>query len=465
MVVFAPTFVALLAPGLAGETVELAVVLLRIIAPGVGFLVMSAWCLSILNSHRRFFLSYVAPVLMNVTQVAVLVGAAMFVVEGGSASQLSASVQSSLVVWLAWGTAIGGFLQFAAQLPAVLRVLPGLRLSVGARDPGVREAVASFVPLVAGRGVVHLSNYVQLLLASFLAVGALAGLRYAQLLYVLPVSLFGMAVAAAELPELSRLGQGQGAELRTRVQAGLARIVFFVAPAVVAYVIVGDLVVAAVFQSGQFDRRDAVQVWLILGVYALGLLPTTGSRLLQSVLYSVRRARTAVRIAMLRVAVSLGLGAVFMFPFDHLVVEPDGLAWLDNLPLLEPLPETFRTASGAAGPHLGAVGLALGSTVAALLEYRLLRHAVGQFVPNVRMMSGRTQGMLLAAACSAITAGSVRLLIGDMPPLAAGSAAAGAVGVTYLVTAWRFGVPESRQIVGMITRRRDSDPQSGRPWR
>lgn len=462
MVVFARGLVTVLAPGLSGETADLAVTLLRIIAPGIGFLVLSAWCLSILNSHRRFFLSYVAPVLMNVTQVAVLVGAAMVALRGGSANQLSAAVQSSLVVWLAWGTAIGGFLQFAVQLPAVLGAMPSLRLSLRTREPGVREVVASFVPLVAGRGVVHLSSYAQLLLASFLAVGALAALRYAQLLYVLPVSLFGMAVAAAELPEVSRLGEGHQPALRARIEAGLARIVFFVAPAVVTYVIVGDLVVGAVFQSGEFDRFDAVQVWIILAVYALGLLPTTASRLLQSVLYGLQRPRTAVRIAMGRVAVSLGLGATLMFPLDHLVVGSNGLDWLDNLPLLEPLPEALRSPGIAARrPHLGAAGLAVGSTVAALVEFRLLRRAVGQFVPHLTMLGGATRRVLVAAAISAVAAILARLVVADLPPLAAGCAAAGAVGVTYLAAARRLGVPESRQIVGILASRRGSDPGAG----
>src|ERR671919_588898 len=265
-----PTYSRLLAPGRAEDTFELTVTLMRIITPGIGILVLSAWCLGFLNSHRRFLLSYVAPVLMNVAQVAVLVVAAAVV--GDLSGDMSEAAQSSLVVWLAWGTLLGGVAQFAVQVPAVMKLAPGLRFSLRTRDAGTREVIRSFVPIVAGRGVVHLSGFLHLVLASFLALGALAAMRYAQMLYVLPVSLFGMAVAAAELPELSSIGAGREDVLRARVGSGLARIVFFVAPTMVAYVVVGDFLVAALYQSGEFDRADVVQVWIILAVHALGLL-------------------------------------------------------------------------------------------------------------------------------------------------------------------------------------------------
>src|SRR5919106_49431 len=173
-VAFARPVTAVLAPGLAEDTFELTVTLMRIITPGIGILVLSAWCLGVLNSHRRFFLSYVAPVLMNVAQVAVLVVAAA-VVAGDLSGDMSEAAQSSLVVWLAWGPLLGGVAQFAVQVPAVMKLAPGLRFSLRTRDAGTREVIRSFVPIVAGRGVVHLSGFLHLVLASFLALGAAGG--------------------------------------------------------------------------------------------------------------------------------------------------------------------------------------------------------------------------------------------------------------------------------------------------
>jgi putative peptidoglycan lipid II flippase len=455
VVVFARSVVAVLAPGLAPETFDLTVVLLQIIAPGVGFLVLSAWCLGILNSHRRFFLSYVVPVLMNVVQIAVLIGATTVVVGGGVGDGLSGLEQSSLVVWLAWGVVIGGFLQFAVQLPTVFRLTPHLRLSLRTRDAGVREAVRSFVPLVAGKGVVHLSGYVQLVLASFLAVGALAGLRYAQMLYVLPVSLFAMSVAAAELPVLSTIGAERLGELRDRVESGLGLIAFLVAPTVVAYVVIGDLVVAALLQTGEFGRADTVQVWMILAVHAVGLPATTGSRLLQSALYGLGKPRNAARIAIVRVAVALALGALLMFSFDRVVVGPEGLSVVGDVPAFMPLPADVRNSVPVEEQkHLGAVGLALAAGAASLLEYRLLRRALLRQGVRIAMTTGHILRTAVAAGISGIAAGAVRFVVGDLTPVVAGAAAVVVTAMVYLAASWRLGVPESRQFVGLLVRRR-----------
>jgi putative peptidoglycan lipid II flippase len=454
MVAFARPVTAVLAPGLGEETSELTVTLVQIITPGVGFLVLSAWCLGVLNSHRRFFLSYVAPVLMNVAQVAVLVVAASVLVGGGLSGDLAEAEQSSLMVWLAWGMAIGGFLQFAVQVPTVMRLAPDVRPSVRTGDAGTREVVRSFVPIVAGRGVVHLSAYLHLVLASFLALGALAAMRFAQMLYLLPVSLFGMAVAAAELPELSTIGAQRHDELRARVGSGLARIVFFVAPTMVAYVVVGDFVVAALFQSGEFDRSDVVQVWIILAVHALGLLATTGSRLLQSVLYGLGEPRTPARIAVVRVAVSLGLGLVLMLQFDRLVLGPDGLEQVGDLPAFTASPEELRDPSAPErGHHLGAVGLAGAAAAASLLEYRLLCRAVRAHVGHVTMRGGRLRMMLAAAAIGGVAGTAVRPFASDLSPVPGGIVVVGVVGAAYLAAGWRLGVPESRRFVQLMLRR------------
>ncbi|MDQ3766022.1 MAG: murein biosynthesis integral membrane protein MurJ [Actinomycetota bacterium] len=447
-ILFARPLTAVLAPGLAEQTFELTVTLLRIVTPGVGFLVMSAWCLAVLNSHRRFFLSYVAPTLMNVAQIAVLVGAAAVLAGVNLEGELNPSAQSLLVLWLGWGTVVGGVLQFVVQIPAVWRIAPGVRLSLRTDLAGTRETVRSFVPIVAGRGVVHLTGYLQLLLASFLALGALAALRYAQMLYVLPVSLFGMAVAAAELPELSVIDPGRRIELRDRIEKGLARIAFFVVPTMVAYVLIGDLIVAAVYESGEFDGRDVLQVWLVLAVHALALLAATGSRLLQSVLYGLGEPRTPARIAVVRVAVSLVLGVVLMFQLDRVVVGAGGLNVVGDLPAVTPLPEEFRDPALAEGRHhLGAIGLSAAAAVAAWVEYRLLRQAVRRWVGRVRIGGGRIRSILVASAVGGVVGIGTRPITSDWMPVVAAIVSVGAMGAAYLIGARLLGVPESRQLL------------------
>jgi putative peptidoglycan lipid II flippase len=143
-VVFAGPVTRLVAWGFPESTLELTTTLTRILFPGVGFLVLSAWCLGVLNSHRKFFLSYVAPVIWNITQIAVLVVVGTWVVSDELAARDAATRDvglTRLAIALAWGVLIGGILQFAVQLPTVLRSARTLRVSLNVGLPGVRTAL------------------------------------------------------------------------------------------------------------------------------------------------------------------------------------------------------------------------------------------------------------------------------------------------------------------------------------
>jgi putative peptidoglycan lipid II flippase len=454
-VLFAEPLTLLIAAGLQGRprTFELTVALVRILFPAIGFLVLSAWCLGVLNSHRRFFLPYVAPVIFNLVQIAVLVGAGLAVFSSG-AEESSAATLVSLATWLAAGTVVGGALQFLVQLPAVLRVDRGLRPNLRTDLPGVRATIRAFGPVVGARGVVQLSSYVQVFLASFLAAGALATLRYAQILYMLPISLFGMSVAAAELPELSRVGSDQLGVTAARLEEGLARIAAFVVPAAVSFVVIGDLVTGALFQTGRFGRLETLAVWIVLIGYAFGLLATTSSRLLQSALYASGDTRTPARLAVLRVVVSAALGVVLMVQMDRLAVTESGIRLLGNLPAFGPLPDAVRQASGGEDLiRLGAAGLSIASGLAAWLEYVVLRRAVNRSIGRTTLAGGQLRPLVIAASAAVLTAGVVRLLVDEMHPLAGGAVAVGAMAVVYLATASKVGVSEIRSVLQDVRRR------------
>ncbi|MCY4663383.1 MAG: hypothetical protein OXC00_01815, partial [Acidimicrobiaceae bacterium] len=205
----------LLAPGLTADRFDLAVSLVRITALGTGFAVLSAWCLGVLNSHRRFFVSYAAPGLWNAVQVGALVVAWILAFDLDGVARA-----------LAWGVAGGGLAQLLVQLPLTVRLAKGLRLRWMRDHAGLGEIRRRFGPAVLGRGVVQVSAYVDLVLASLLATGAMAALYRAQILYMLPVSLFAMSVAAAELPEMSRLAN-DAAALAARSRAAMHRVEFW----------------------------------------------------------------------------------------------------------------------------------------------------------------------------------------------------------------------------------------------
>ncbi|HEV2148870.1 MAG TPA: murein biosynthesis integral membrane protein MurJ [Longimicrobiaceae bacterium] len=396
-VLFAPLLVSVFLPGFEGERRALAIVTTRILFPMTGILVLSAWALGILNSHRRFFVPYVAPVLWNVAIIA-----SFFIFSG----RLS---QGGLLIAVAWGALIGGALQFLVQLPWVLRLERSLRLGRPDRVPGAREAVRNAGPAIMGRGVVQLAGYVDMVLASLLAVGAVAAIGYAQTIYLLPVSLFGMSVAAAELPELSRRRGGAVDVLRERTNAGMERVAFFVVPSFVAFLAVGDLLVAALFQRGEFDRFNTLLVYFTLAAYSLGLLASTGTRLFSSAFFALRDTRTPARFATARVGVGAALGMVLMLQFEGVSFDAFG--------------EEVRIGPGLFGDlqvgpwRLGAVGLGLAASVGAWLEWILLRRRLRDRIGPVGAGLGLLTRMFAAALAGAAAGWAVRWALPEVPAL------------------------------------------------
>ncbi len=425
------TFV--LAPGLTSDRFELAVSLVRITALGTGFLVLSAWCLGVLNSHRRFFLAYAAPVLWNALQVAALIVAWLLAFDLDDVARA-----------LAWGVAGGGLAQLLVQLPLTLRLAKGLRLRWLRNHRSLTEVRQRFGPAVLGRGVVQISAYVDLMQASLLATGAVAALYRGQILYMLPVSLFAMSVAAAELPEMSRQADDPLA-LAARCRAACRKVAFWVLLATAVYLAAGDLIVGLLFQGGVFTEQDTVVVWFVLGAYALGLTATGLSRVLQNVCYAKGDTSGPAKIAALRVTVAAAVGVVVMFPLDRVIVTSGGLVddnlnggWLG---LAWALPEAQRSLEDTV--RLGAVGLAIGSAIAAWVELVLLTR---RLVAHDTVREALSAPIIAAAVTFAATA-ALKLLIGDWPVLVSAPIAAGFAVTVYTFVAVRRGVAESQLLL------------------
>ncbi len=427
---------SVLAFGLSGEKFEIVVDLVQIMALGTGFLVMSAWCLGVLNSHRRFFLPYAAPVIWNASQIV-----ALYLMWARDWDLVDAARGLALAV------TIGGLLQLLIQLPTVLRLASGIRFRPDRRDPSVLEIRRRFVPALLGRGVVQLSAYLDLMLATLLATGAIAALIKAQLLYTLPVSLFAMSVAAAELPELSRL-VGDPLRLASRSERGLRRIAFWMLMASMVSIVAGDLIIRVLFEGGEFSETDAVLVWLVLGAYAIGLPAIGASRLLQNTCYAVGDTRGPARIAGLRVAVSAAVALLIMFSLDRVIVTTGGLTTNGDWISSGPLAESLRAVEGPV--RLGAVGLSAASAVGAWVELLFLSVRSRRHLP--RMTSPvRTLGRPAAAAAGAfVLAGTTRLVLPDLPLLITAAVVVGVAGVGYVAVASRIGVEETQQLLGPV---------------
>jgi putative peptidoglycan lipid II flippase len=312
------------------------------------------------------------------------------------------------------GALVGGMLQFGIQLPFVARQMPGFDFSISTRVEGVREAINAFGPVVASRGVAQLSAYLDLFLASFLAVGALSSLRYAQLLYMLPVSLFGMSVAASELPELSRLTEEKVAAFSERLRRSLRQIAFLTVPTVVGYLAFGVLLVGALLQTGQFQAGSTWLVTIVLAGYALGILATTLSRLLQNSFYAIGDTKTPAWIAVTRVTVSTVVAVPTMF-------------WLDTIPLdrvVGPLPGEPL--------FLGALGLSLGATVGAWVEVWRLRRALREPMPDATVPWPALLRMTVLALGSLAPAAGVWWTLPDWHVLLMAPIVVGSYAIVYL---------------------------------
>jgi putative peptidoglycan lipid II flippase len=430
-VILAPVFMPLAFSGWDPEKVALATTVVQILFPMTAVLVTSAWALAILNSHRRFLVSYSAPVAWNgaIISTLVVIGFGL----GWSGREL--------LVAAAWAALGGGILQFAVQLPYVVPLLRHFRLSLGRTVGGVREALRNFVPVVMARGAVNIGSLLEILIAARLIEGAVAVLGYAQILYVLPISLFGMSIAASELPELSRQRKAPATEVALQVSRALEKIHFLLIPSMAAFLLLGDLFVGGLYQRGEFSPTTTPVVYAVLAAYALGLVASSGSRVLSTAYYAMRDTRTPARMAYLRVVVSLVIGISLMFPLDR----------FESGPL-----------------RFGAVGLALGASVAAWLEYTLLRNRLAKVLgPHGPAPSVRNR-ILGATGCAAIAAvatkwilgstvplhdGMIQSLIGDsvpwlvQPALAAATAAV--FGIVYLTVTARMGVGVPlRQLLG-----------------
>jgi putative peptidoglycan lipid II flippase len=290
-----PLLIDAIAPGFTGDKRELTIRIVRVLFPGIGLLVLSAWCLGILNSHRRFFLSYAAPVVSSAAMIAAMLA-------------FRRQDQASLAITLAWGAVVGSALQFGIQLPTVLQLVKKLRFQW---TGNVRTVLQNFTPVFFSRGVVQISAYIDSMFASLLGTGAAAALAAAQTLNTLPVSLFGMAVSAAELPAMSSARQE---DLQQRLNTGLRRIAYFVVPSAMAFIALGDVVTAAIFLNGEFTVADSRYVWGILAGSGVGLLASTMGRLYSSAFYALRDTRTPLRFAIVRVVLTTVLGWLAAFP-------------------------------------------------------------------------------------------------------------------------------------------------------
>jgi putative peptidoglycan lipid II flippase len=250
-------------------------------------------------------------------------------------------------------------------------------------------------------------------LGSLTGRGGVSSLVYAQLIQVLPVSLFGTSVAAVSLPDLSRdaAATTPNDQLRARIATGFRRISFFVMPSSVAFAVLGPVIVGALFQTGRFANADTVKVGGVLAAYGVGLLGQATVKLFASGFYALRDTRTPVKIASFSLVVSGALAYLFM---------------------------------GWYGPAGIAFGSSIGATLNVVLHLRDLDARIG------RVLSGpdwRAFGTSVVAALAAGGAGAgAAQLAAGMGPIPLALVALGTFGMTYAAVTLALRHPDAARL-------------------
>ena len=413
---FAPELVQVLAPGFLEDRREITVELTKIFFCSVFLLVCSAWCLGILNSHKRFFLPYASPVIWNLV---IIVGILFFARD---------SSVDSLAVKVAWCVVLGSAAQVAVQLPTTWRLLGGIRVTLSPVSSESKSVARSFVPVVISRGVMQISAYIDSIIASLLQTGAVATLSYAQTISLLPGSLFGISVSAAELPALSALsGDGNSSVLsadeaisvQQRVVKALRQISFFIVPSAVALIILGDIIARVLYEGGKFTAADTNYVWFVLIPSGIGLLASSLSRLTSTCFFAMKDTRTPYRYSLIRVSLSITLGLYFSL----------------KLPLLL-----------GVGSSWGLVGLTGASAIAGWVEYVLLKLRLRQIIGDYQIGRRFLVTIWTIAICSG---GLFRLLVSNYLDDLLGGLVAGIVGLSgygclyFMLSLW-LRIPEAK---------------------
>lgn len=411
-IVGAPVLTSVLASGLDPARAELATRLTRVAFPMTGLMVVSGWCLGVQNSHRRFFWSYASAALWSLAQIVMLVW------WGRAATSLA-----QLAWWLAWATLAGSALQVAAQLPEVIRLIGVVKPTLDQHTAGLTQTLRNLGPVIIALGVVQLSSLIDLQIASYLPVGAPTNMNYANLIAMLPVSLFGLSVAASSLPEFSRdSGAARNEVLLERLRSGWQRILFYIVPCVVVFVAYGDVCVGILLRNGRFDAEAQHAVHIILAGFAVGLISFASVKLLASAHYALQDYRTPLRASMASLVISAAASIALAIPLRTSV-------W------------------GAAAVSFGS---ALGSYVNLSVLIRGLRERLGPlYTPAMWTGSRRIAVAALAAGAMALP---VRWGVRDLHPMVGGLPVLGVFGLAYLGVAWAMGSREAARLLRLSPR-------------
>jgi putative peptidoglycan lipid II flippase len=303
----APWLAVAVAAGFDAERLAMTTRLVRIVFPMTGLLVLCAWALGVLNAHRRFFVPYVAPVIWSAGQIAALL------IGGGWLMQSN----EPLAHILAYGATAGAIVELGTLMARARPLLGKLRPTFDHKNEGVREAARRLPAVLLGRGVIQISGMVDTLLVSFVGTGANATFAYAQMLYLLPMSLLGTGESAVALPEMARDTAESDIEerhrrMRKRLGVTLTRVTVLAIPAMAVLMMFGVELISLLLKTGRFDASSTERVAEALQIYGIALLANASQRLFATTFFALGETGLPARSAVMRVVASTAIALMLL---------------------------------------------------------------------------------------------------------------------------------------------------------
>ncbi|MDX8386217.1 MAG: murein biosynthesis integral membrane protein MurJ [Gallionella sp.] len=301
-IIAAPILVYITAPGFANdpEKFDLTVRLLRITSPYIFFISLVAVAAGILNTYNKFWVPAFAPVLLNIC----FIGGALWL----------APYCDPPIMALAWAVFVAGIVQLAFQIPFLKKIgmLPSIRINL--KHEGMWRVIKQMGPAVFGVSVAQISLIINTIFASFLAVGSVSWLYYADRLMEFPAGVLGVALGTILLPSLSKCHADNNIEEYSKLlDWGLRLTILLALPAALALGMISVPILATFFQRGEFVAHDVLMTSNALIGYSIGLIGMILVKILAPGFYARQDIRTPVKIAIVTLIATQAMNLLFVF--------------------------------------------------------------------------------------------------------------------------------------------------------
>lgn len=316
-VIFAPQIVSVLASGFTDEKRELTITLTRTLMPFILFVSLAAILMGMLNALGRFFLPHSASTFFNITSILCGLALAWYF---SPAYFDNINKPDALWIWashaifgMALGTLIGGFVQYAIQVPSLWRLGYRPKLNFNFKNDDLNTILKLTLPAIIGGAALQVNVLVNTQFASHLSDGSISYLNYAFRLMQFPLGVFGVAIASASAPALARLmAENRSADFQCTLRSSLQMSLFLAIPSTVGLIVLAEPIIALIYEHGRFGALDTVGTAYALINYAFGITAYSLIKIYQPAYLAHHDAKTPMRISLLSIALNFAINWYFI---------------------------------------------------------------------------------------------------------------------------------------------------------